>query len=60
MSIDRTRRLQEKYLAFEKQYGTREDMEETVMTKRRHQLEEAIAKEPMNYDNWFDYVKMEE
>lgn len=26
----------------------------------RFQYEEAIAQNPLNYDTWFDYVKLEE
>ena len=47
-------------MEFEKQYGTREEMEEAVIMKRRHQLEQDVAKEPLNYDNWFDYTRLEE
>jgi crooked neck len=47
-------------LDFEKQHGTREEMEEAILTKRRHQLEQDIAREPYNYDSWFDYARLEE
>jgi crooked neck len=47
-------------LEFEKQYGTREEMEEAVIVKRRHYLEQEVIKEPLNYDNWFDYTRLEE
>ena len=30
------------------------------MTKRRHQLEALVQAEPFNYDNWFDYTRLEE
>ena len=28
--------------------------------KRRHHLEQEVAREPLNYDNWFDYTRLEE
>ena len=31
-----------------------------VLTTRRHELERAIEKEPLNYDLWFDYCTLEE
>ena len=35
-------------------------MEDAILTKRRHYLEELLQREPMNYDLWFDYARMEE
>jgi len=31
-----------------------------VLTTRRHELEKALAAEPLNYDLWFDYCTLEE
>jgi crooked neck len=47
-------------LEFEKQYGSREEMEDVILTKRRHWLEKEIEKEKFNYDLWFDYTRLEE
>ena len=30
------------------------------MGKRRFQYEEKVKKNPLNYDVWFDYVRLEE
>lgn len=35
-------------------------MEEAILTKRRHTLEQECASEPFNYDTWFDYARLEE
>mmetsp|Transcript_10696 Transcript_10696/g.7985 ORF Transcript_10696/g.7985 Transcript_10696/m.7985 type:complete len:312 (-) Transcript_10696:1115-2050(-) len=37
---DKAQKLYNKYLEFEKQYGSLDDMEEAIVTKRRHYLEE--------------------
>ncbi|GLC73188.1 hypothetical protein PLESTF_001345100 [Pleodorina starrii] len=52
--------LYSRFVAFEKQHGDREGIEQVVVNKRRFQYEEEIAKSPYNYDTWFDYIKLEE
>eukprot|EP00931_Biecheleriopsis_adriatica_P003995 TRINITY_DN105736_c0_g1_i1.p1 TRINITY_DN105736_c0_g1~~TRINITY_DN105736_c0_g1_i1.p1 ORF type:complete len:672 (+),score=164.57 TRINITY_DN105736_c0_g1_i1:139-2154(+) len=48
------------YVSFEKQHGDRDAIEEVVLNKRRFIYEDAIEKNPRNYDVWFDYVRLEE
>jgi hypothetical protein len=38
----------------------REGIEDVVLSKRRFTYEQEIAQNPLNYDAWFDYVKLEE
>jgi crooked neck len=52
--------LYRKYVAFEKQHGDREEIEDVVVNKRRAQYENAIKDNPKNYDVWFDYARLEE
>lgn len=52
--------LYKKFVAFEKQYGDREGIEDAVVGKRRFQYEEEVRKNPLNYDAWFDYIRLEE
>eukprot|EP00271_Cylindrocystis_brebissonii_P015645 TRINITY_DN385_c0_g6_i1.p1 TRINITY_DN385_c0_g6~~TRINITY_DN385_c0_g6_i1.p1 ORF type:complete len:750 (+),score=202.63 TRINITY_DN385_c0_g6_i1:187-2436(+) len=52
--------LYRKFVAFEKQYGDREGIEDVIVGKRRFQYEEEVKKAPLNYDAWFDYVRLEE
>lgn len=47
-------------MAFEKQFGDREGIEDAIFGKRRLECEEEIRKNPMNYDSWFDYIQLEE
>lgn len=51
------------YNRFEKQYGTRQGIEDTVLGKRRIQYEEELEGSPeakRTYDTWFDYTRLEE
>lgn len=51
------------YTRFEKQFGTRQGVEDTVLGKRRIQYEEELASSEgakSNYDTWFDYTRLEE
>ncbi|PWN30316.1 Pre-mRNA-splicing factor CLF1 [Jaminaea rosea] len=48
------------YTRFEKQFGSREGVEDTVLGKRRIQYEEDVAASGSNYDAWFDYTRLEE
>lgn len=52
--------LYRKFVMFEKQYGDREGIEDVIVGKRRFQYEEEVKKNPLNYDAWFDYVRLEE
>lgn len=52
--------LYQAYMSFEKQFGDREGVEDAVVGKRRFQYEELLKENPMNYDTWFDYLRLEE
>ncbi|KAI6678874.1 hypothetical protein NL676_039670 [Syzygium grande] len=52
--------LYRKFVAFEKQYGDREGIEDAIVGKRRFQYEDEVRKNPSNYDSWFDYICSEE
>ncbi|GMH39793.1 hypothetical protein BSKO_07691 [Bryopsis sp. KO-2023] len=53
-------KLYERYLAFEKQHGERDGIETAIFSKRRFFYEEQVKANPLNYDAWFDYVRLEE
>jgi len=52
--------LFQQYTQFEKQYGEREGIEDSIVSKRRFQYEESLKAAPTNYDTWFDYLRLEE
>nr|CAB3465231.1 unnamed protein product [Digitaria exilis] len=56
----RAEELYRKFLAFEKQFGDREGIEDAIVGKRRFQYEDEVRKNPLNYDSWFDYIRLEE
>ncbi|KAK9715749.1 hypothetical protein RND81_06G187000 [Saponaria officinalis] len=49
-----------KFVAFEKQYGDMGGIDDAIVGKRRFQYEDEVRKNPLNYDNWFDYIRLEE
>ena len=52
--------LHKAYTTFEKQFGDREGVEDVILSKRRVQYEEQLKENPRNYDNWFDFARLEE
>lgn len=52
--------LYRRFLVFEKQYGDKEGIEDAIVGKRRFQYEDEVRNNPLNYDAWFDYVRLEE
>ncbi|XP_068667558.1 uncharacterized protein [Aristolochia californica] len=52
--------LYKKFVTFEKQYGDKEGIEDAIVGKRRFQYEEEVRNNPLNYDSWFDYIRLEE
>ena len=48
------------YTHFEKNYGDRAGIETVIISKRKFQYEEEIKANPMNYDAWFDYIRLVE
>lgn len=53
-------KLYHNYINFEKQYGSTMNLEIVVLNKRRALYEQILAENPMKYDTWFDYIKLEE
>lgn len=49
--------LYHKFVEFEKPYG---DAQNVVVGGRRLQYETEVKKNPLNYDSWFDYARLEE
>lgn len=52
--------LQDALALFEKQFGSRRDIENALIVKRRKEYQQQVASNPKNYDLWFDWLKMEE
>eukprot|EP00359_Climacostomum_virens_P007480 CAMPEP_0204916656 /NCGR_PEP_ID=MMETSP1397-20131031/14423_1 /ASSEMBLY_ACC=CAM_ASM_000891 /TAXON_ID=49980 /ORGANISM="Climacostomum Climacostomum virens, Strain Stock W-24" /LENGTH=645 /DNA_ID=CAMNT_0052089249 /DNA_START=64 /DNA_END=2000 /DNA_ORIENTATION=+ len=53
-------RLHQAYVDFEKQHGSSDNIEFVILNKRRQVYERQLEENPMNYDIWFDYIKLEE
>eukprot|EP01038_Epipyxis_sp_PR26KG_P012813 gene12813-17176_t len=52
--------LKAEFIAFEKRHGSKEEIEDAIVTTRREQYESLIAEDQYNYDVWFDYIRLEE
>lgn len=48
----------QRYVQFEKQYGTINDIEYTVLQNKIYEYNELIELNPYDYDHWLDYIKM--
>eukprot|EP00457_Paulinella_chromatophora_P003088 gb/GEZN01003093.1/.p1 GENE.gb/GEZN01003093.1/~~gb/GEZN01003093.1/.p1 ORF type:complete len:699 (-),score=138.96 gb/GEZN01003093.1/:150-2246(-) len=53
-------KLYQTYTAFEKQRGDKKGIEDVILSKRRLQYEEELEADKLNYDVWFDYLRLEE
>jgi crooked neck len=52
--------LYQAFVAFEKQHGDRKGVEDVIIAKRRFKYEDDIKADALNYDVWFDYIRLEE
>jgi crooked neck len=57
---NRREELYKTYLVFEKKHGDREGIEQVLLTKQRTQYNQRVAKDPHDYDAWFEFAKLEE
>eukprot|EP00698_Gefionella_okellyi_P005677 TRINITY_DN15145_c0_g1_i1.p1 TRINITY_DN15145_c0_g1~~TRINITY_DN15145_c0_g1_i1.p1 ORF type:complete len:672 (-),score=174.63 TRINITY_DN15145_c0_g1_i1:46-2061(-) len=60
ISKEEATELYKRFIAFEKQHGDRNAIEDVIIGKRRFQYEEEIKANSHNYDVWFDYIRLEE
>uniref|UniRef100_A0A0E0KQY1 Pre-mRNA-splicing factor Syf1-like N-terminal HAT-repeats domain-containing protein n=1 Tax=Oryza punctata TaxID=4537 RepID=A0A0E0KQY1_ORYPU len=52
--------LYSNFVAFEKMFGDHKDIEDTLITKKRILYEGEVTNNPLDYDSWFDYLRLEE
>ncbi|XP_043284796.1 protein crooked neck [Venturia canescens] len=57
---NRTQEIYKAYTIHEKKYGDRSGIEDVIVSKRKRQYEQEIQDNPLNYDAWFDYLKLVE
>ena len=60
ISKEDARELFKVYTQFEKKFGDRSGIENVIISKRRFQYEEEVKANPMNYDAWFDLIRLVE
>jgi len=60
MSKDKCTELFKAYTIHEKKFGERSGIENVILSKRKFQYEEEVKENPMNYDAWFDFIRLVE
>lgn len=60
ISKQEAQELLKNYTIFEKKFGDRRGIEDSIVSKRRFQYEEEVKADPHNYDAWFDYLRLVE
>lgn len=56
---ERAGKLYEAYISFEKQVGSKENIDLLIFNKRRMKYKEKLAENQYNYDVWFDLLQLE-
>lgn len=52
--------LYKAYVAFEKKHGSKDGIENVILTKQRAEYTNRITVDPLDYDAWFEFAKLEE
>lgn len=55
---DQCQEIYKAYTVHEKKFGSRAAIEDVIVSKRRFQYEEEVKANPLNYDAWFDYIRL--
>jgi len=48
------------YVAFEKKHGNKDGIENVILTKQRAEYNKKVSQNPLDYDSWFEFAKLEE
>ncbi|KAG8182521.1 hypothetical protein JTE90_002059 [Oedothorax gibbosus] len=57
---EQAQELFKSYTIHEKKYGDRAGIENVIVSRRKYQYEEEVKANPLNYDSWFDYLRLME
>jgi crooked neck len=58
--LDRRDQLYKSYVSFEKKHGDRRGIEIVLLTKQRAEYAKRVEDDPLDYDAWLEYAKLEE
>jgi crooked neck len=58
ISKENAKELLKAYTQFEKKFGSKAGIESVIVNKRKFQYEEEVKANPMNYDAWFDLIRL--
>ena len=57
---DKREALYSAYVSFEKKFGSKDGVENLVLTKQRAELRAKVSADPTDYDSWFEWARLEE
>nr|XP_042906923.1 crooked neck-like protein 1 isoform X1 [Parasteatoda tepidariorum] len=57
---EKAQELFKNYTIHEKKYGDRAGIENVIVSRRKYQYEEEVKANSLNYDSWFDYLRLME
>mmetsp|Transcript_32023 Transcript_32023/g.38957 ORF Transcript_32023/g.38957 Transcript_32023/m.38957 type:complete len:714 (+) Transcript_32023:141-2282(+) len=60
LEVQKREDLYKSYVSFEKKHGDRQGIEDVLLTKQRAEYSKRVEKDPLDYDAWFEYAKLEE
>ena len=60
MPKEACKKLYDAYTVHEKKFGERVGIEDVITRKRKLAYEEEVTENPMNYDAWFDFIRLVE
>lgn len=58
--IEKRNELYKSYIAFEKKHGDQEAIESVIFANQRAEYVKKTTEDPLDYDSWFEYAKLEE
>ncbi len=59
MPKERANKLYELYINFEKEHGSKDEIDEVILGERRNIYKDELSKNSLNYDAWINLLTLE-
>ncbi len=59
MPKERATKLYELYINFEKEHGSKDEVDEVIIGERRNIYKDELSKNSLNYDAWINLLTLE-
>ena len=56
---ERANKLYELYINFEKEHGSKDEIDEVILGERRNIYKDELSKNSLNYDAWINLLTLE-